>query len=260
MHQYLNLVSDVLLHGEEKEDRTGTGTISIFGHQSRYDLRNGFPIVTTKKIIFDSVVRELLWFISGSTNVNDGLRPYTKIWDAWADKMGSIGPGYGKQWRDWNGVDQLKEAINTIKTNPDSRRIIVNSWNVSDLPHMALPPCHMLYQFYCTKNNELDLQLYQRSGDIALGVPFNITSYSLLLSMVAHVTNKTPRFFIHTIGDAHIYKNHVEGLLEQLNRTPKKLPQVYFTDKFDSIDDIKFENIVLANYIHDPFIKFDVAV
>lgn len=262
MHQYLSLVRDVLENGEKKEDRTGTGTLSIFGVQRKYDLREGFPLLTTKKVLFAAVLRELLWFLKGSTNINDNLTQYTPIWDAWADEKGELGPVYGKQWRRWNAVngreiDQIQQAIDTIKTNPDSRRIIVNAWNVGEIDQMALPPCHMFFQFYVV-NGRLDCQLYQRSADIALGVPFNIASYAALLMMVAQECNLTPGIFTHTMGDAHIYLNHLEGLQEQLLRTPKKLPQLKIAQK--PFWDLTFEDFELVDYEHDPFIKFKVAV
>ncbi len=262
MQQYLSLVQEILENGEKKEDRTGTGTISLFGAQRKYDLREGFPLLTTKKVLFDAVLRELLWFLRGSTNINDNLTEHTPIWDAWADEKGELGPVYGKQWRRWNTVngrevDQIQTAIDTIKTNPDSRRILVNAWNVGELDQMALPPCHLLFQFYVV-NGRLDLQLYQRSADIALGVPFNIASYATLLQMMAQECHLTPGIFTHTLGDAHIYQNHVEGLKEQLMRTPKPLPRLEIAKKL--FWDLKFEDFKLIGYVHDPFIKFKVAV
>lgn len=271
MKQYLDLVRHILEHGELKEDRTGTGTMSVFGYQSKYDLREGFPILTTKKILFDAVVRELLWFLKGSTNINDGLKEYTPIWNAWADQHGELGPVYGYQWRKWERfvwddcaksfrreyVDQIQNALDTIKTNPDSRRIIVSAWNVADIDKMALPPCHAFFQFYVVKGR-LDCQLYQRSADVALGVPFNIASYALLLSMMAHECGLVPGIFVHTLGDAHIYLNHVDGLKEQLTRTPKPLPQLRIAPK--PFFTIAFEDIELTHYQHDAFIKFSIAV
>ncbi len=268
MRDYLDLVQKILDTGEDRHDRTGTGTRSIFGAQLRIDLRKGFPLLTTKKVVFDSVVRELLWFIKGSTNINDGL--HTKIWNEWADSDGNLGPIYGYQWRQWEKfekgpdgayvkthIDQLRQALDTLKTNPDSRRIIVSAWNVSDIDKMALPPCHSFFQFYVS-NGHLDLQLYQRSADMALGVPFNIASYSLLLMMAAQHANLTPRFFIHTFGDAHVYHNHFEGLQEQLKRVPGELPQVTLAKK--PFFDLEFEDITLHNYAPQAFIKFSVAV
>ncbi|HRZ40734.1 MAG TPA: thymidylate synthase [Candidatus Omnitrophota bacterium] len=271
MKQYLELVQDVLDHGERKEDRTGTGTLSIFGVQKKYDLREGFPLLTTKKVLFDAVVHELLWFLKGATNINDGLKEHTPIWNAWADERGELGPIYGYQWRKWERfawdddsqqyrkthIDQIRGAIDLIKNQPDSRRIIVSAWNVADLDRMALPPCHAFFQFYVI-NGRLDCQLYQRSADIALGVPFNIASYSLLLMMVAQECGLVPGVFVHTIGDAHIYLNHVEGLRLQLTRTPKPLPQVHIAHK--PVMDVQFSDIKLLNYQHDAFIKFPIAV
>jgi thymidylate synthase len=249
----------VLENGERRSDRTGTGTISLFGAQVRYDLREGFPLLTTKKVLFGAVVRELLWFLRGSTNIRDDLTQHTPIWDAWADEHGDLGPIYGYQWRNWGGtgIDQIKNAIATIRTDPTSRRNIVSAWNVADLPRMKLPPCHLLFQFY-VQGGWLDLQLYQRSADIALGVPFNIASYALLLAMVAQETLLQPRFFVHTFGDAHIYLNHVEGLQEQLKREPYPRPQLRIASK--RMDQLKFEDIELLNYKHHAFIKFEVAV
>lgn len=270
MKQYLDLVKYILDNGEKKEDRTGTGTISVFGYQAKYDLREGFPLLTTKKVLFSAVVRELLWFLKGSTNINEGLIPFTPIWNAWADENGELGPIYGYQWRKWEkfdqkadgtiektNIDQVKGAIDLIKNNPDSRRIIVSAWNVADLELMALPPCHAFFQFYVI-NGRLDCQLYQRSADVALGVPFNIASYALLLSMVAQECKLTPGIFVHTIGDAHIYLNHIEGLKEQLKRAPKTLPRIKITDK--NVFDVSYEDIELLDYQYDPFIKFPIAV
>lgn len=259
MKQYHDLLRDVLDHGETKTDRTGTGTRAIFGAQCRYDLRDGFPLVTTKKVLFPAVVRELLWFLRGSTNIYDDLTQHTPIWDAWADEEGNLGPIYGYQWRNWGGtgIDQIQQAIDTIKTNPDSRRIIVSAWNVADIPEMKLPPCHAFFQFFVV-NGRLDLQLYQRSADLALGVPFNIASYALLLTMVAQECDLTPGVFVHTIGDAHIYENHIEGVQEQLTREPLPLPQLRVAKK--PFNEIAFEDIELLGYEHHPFIRFEVAV
>ncbi|VAX35473.1 Thymidylate synthase [hydrothermal vent metagenome] len=271
MKQYLDLVHNILENGEQKEDRTGTGTVSIFGTQAKYDLREGFPLLTTKKVLFSAVVHELLWFLKGSTNINDGLKEHTPIWNAWANDDGELGPIYGYQWRQWEKfvqsddgqtyhkqhIDQIQNAIDMIKNNPDSRRIIVNAWNPADIDRMALPPCHTFFQFYVI-NGRLDCQLYQRSADVALGVPFNIASYSLLLMMVAQECDLTPGIFVHTIGDAHIYSNHIEGIKEQLKREPKTLPQVKIAKK--PIFKITFEDIELINYQHDAFIKFPIAV
>jgi len=259
MKQYLELVQNVLQSGETRGDRTGTGTVGIFGAQVRYDLRQGFPLLTTKKVLFSAVVRELLWFLRGSTNINDDLTQHTPIWNAWADEKGDLGPIYGYQWRNWGGmgIDQIQAAIDQIKNNPESRRIIVNAWNVADLPEMALPPCHAMFQFYVC-NGRLDCQLYQRSADVALGVPFNIASYALLLMMVAQECDLEPGVFVHTMGDAHVYSNHIEGLKEQLSRIPKALPRVEIAKK--SFDDITFDDIELKDYQHHPFIRFKIAV
>ncbi len=271
MQEYLDLVREIMEKGEKKEDRTGTGTISLFGLQKKYDLRKGFPLVTTKKVRFDAILRELLWFLRGSTNINDELTAYTPIWDAWADKEGELGPIYGYQWRKWeqfnynsekkiyekNHLDQIQNAIDLIKNKPDSRRIIVTAWNPADIERMALPPCHAFFQFYVI-NGWLDLQLYQRSADIALGVPYNIASYSTLLLMMAQECNLKPRFFVHTLGDAHIYSNHIEGLKEQLTRTPHPLPTLKIAKK--PFWELKFEDFTVENYSHEPFIKFQVAV
>ena len=263
MKPYLQLIAQVLETGERRADRTGTGTLSIFGAQVRYDLREGFPLITTKKVLFSAVVRELLWFLRGSTNIHDNLTEHTPIWDAWADENGDLGPIYGHQWRNWGGktpgtgIDQISRAIELIQTEPSSRRIIVNAWNVADLDRMALAPCHTMFQFYVAQDR-LDLQLYQRSADLALGVPFNIASYALLLIMIAQQCDLVPGFFVHTIGDAHIYVNHVEGLREQLTRTPYPLPTVTVARK--PLEAIEFEDITLTGYQHHPFIKFKVAV
>jgi thymidylate synthase len=274
--QYHELVERVLSEGERREDRTGTGTLSIFGAQSRYDLRQGFPLLTTKKVLFAGVVRELLWFLRGSTNTHDDLAQHTPIWDAWADEHGELGPIYGHQWRSWGapfkqhardglevgpregpGIDQIAQAIQQIKTDPNSRRIVVSAWNVADVPHMALPPCHLLLQFYVNKGR-LDLQMYQRSADIGLGVPFNIASYALLLTMVAQECGLTPGVFVHTLGDAHIYLNHVEGLKLQLTREPYPLPRVTVATK--PLAELGFDDIQLHDYQCHPFIKLAVSV
>lgn len=271
MRAYLDLLQKILDEGEEKTDRTGTGTLSLFGLQTKYDLREGFPLVTTKKVLFDAVVYELLWFLRGSTNINDDLAQHTPIWNAWADENGELGPIYGHQWRRWprtvrdpasgalrqEAVDQIAEALRQIKHTPDSRRIIVSAWNVGDLPRMALPPCHAFFQFYVA-HGRLDLQLYQRSADMALGVPFNIASYALLLQMMAQACGLTPGVFTHTLGDAHIYTNHIEGVKRQLEREPLPLPRVSVAAK--PLFDLRFEDIVLEDYRHHPFIKFPVAV
>ena len=271
MRQYLELVQNILDHGEHRDDRTGTGTLSVFGYQMKFDLREGFPILTTKKVLFDAVVRELLWFLKGSTNINDGLKQFTPIWNAWADEEGELGPIYGYQWRKWEKfvwdeqsktyhkeyIDQIRNTIHLIKTDPKSRRIIVSAWNVADLEKMALPPCHTFFQFY-VNNGRLDCQLYQRSADVALGVPFNIASYALLLTMMAQECNLTPGIFVHTLGDAHIYLNHREGLKTQLTRECRPLPQLKIAKK--GLFDLMFEDIQLLNYQHAEFIKFPIAV
>jgi len=259
MRPYLDLLRTVLERGEKRTDRTGTGTISLFGAQTRYDLRDGFPLVTTKKVLFPAVVRELLWFLRGSTNINDDLTQHTPIWDAWADERGDLGPIYGSQWRNWGGtgIDQIRQVIDGIQQDPTSRRLIVSAWNVADLPKMKLPPCHALFQFY-VNDTWLDCQLYQRSGDLALGVPFNIASYALLMSMIAQECKLVPRHFVHTLGDAHIYLNHVEGVKMQLEREPLPLPTLVLADK--PTLEMTFEDIRLDNYQHHAFIKFAVAV
>ncbi len=259
MRQYLELVEHILNHGEERADRTGTGTLSVFGTQTRYDIRQGFPLLTTKKVLFSAIVRELLWFLRGSTNINDDLTEHTPIWDAWADENGDLGPIYGYQWRNWGGtgIDQIQRAIDLIKTQPDSRRIIVSAWNVGDLEKMALPPCHSFFQFYVV-DGRLDCQLYQRSGDVALGVPFNIASYALLTMMIAQECDLTPGVFVHTIGDAHIYRNHLEGLQAQLQREPLTRPTVQIANK--SLWELGYEDIELVDYKHHPFIRFKVAI
>ena len=268
MQAYLDLLTHILEHGDDKSDRTGTGTRSVFGYQMRFDLAEGFPLITTKKVYFSSVVHELLWFIRGATNINDNLN--TKIWDPWADENGQLGPIYGYQWRFWesfvqneNGqytkahIDQLKGVIHGIKTNPSSRRHIVTAWNVADIDKMALPPCHTFFQFN-VRGSTLDLQLYQRSADVAIGVPFNIASYALLLMMMAQECNLLPGHFVHTFGDAHIYHNHIDGVKEQLTRHPDPLPTVTIAQK--PLFDITFDDITLHDYSPQPFIKFPIAV
>ncbi len=278
MKEYLSLIEEILEKGEKKTDRTGVGTISIFGVQRKYDLRKGFPLVTTKKILFDAVVRELLWFLKGSTNINDDLARHTPIWNAWADEKGELGPIYGYQWRKWEKfswdrlakkwrkthVDQIQNVLDEIRRNPNSRRLIVNAWNVADLDRMKLPPCHLLFQFYVAPpssaggTGRLDCQLYQRSADIALGVPFNIASYATLMHMIAQECGLVPGIFTHSLGDAHIYLNHIEGLREQLKRKPYPLPTLKIADR--PFWDLKFEDFALENYQHHEFIKFKVAV
>ena len=264
MKQYLDLLNHVLKNGVEKSDRTGTGTISVFGYQMRFDLSEGFPVLTTKKLHLKSIIHELLWFISGSTNIKYLTDNGVRIWNEWADENGNLGPVYGKQWRAWETsdgktIDQLMDVINTIKTNPDSRRMIVSAWNVGDVSKMALPPCHLLFQFYVA-NGKLSCQLYQRSCDIFLGVPFNIASYALLTIMIAQVTGLEPGDFVHTLGDAHIYKNHIEQVKLQLTREPYPLPKMVINKDVDDILKFKYEDFVLENYIAHPHIKGEVSV
>ena len=288
MKQYINLIKDVLEKGTYKSDRTGTGTISYFGYQMRFDLSDGFPLVTTKKVFLKGIIHELLWFIKGDTNIKYLVDNGVKIWNEWpyktysessefkgetleefvekiknepgfAEKWGNLGPVYGKQWRNFNGVDQLANIIEQIKTNPNSRRLIVSSWNPVDIPSMALPPCHSLYQFY-VNDGKLSLQLYQRSGDIFLGIPFNIASYSLLLMIVADLCGLKPGTFVHTIGDAHIYSNHIDQVKLQISREPYPLPQMIIKNHHDRIEDYVFEDFELVNYQCHARIKGEVAV
>ena len=264
MKQYLDLLQHVLDHGILKEDRTGTGTHSVFGYQMRFDLQNGFPLLTTKKLHLKSIIHELLWFLKGDTNVKYLQENGVRIWNEWADENGDLGHIYGYQWRSWpdyNGghIDQIKEAIDTIQNNPDSRRIIVSAWNVADLPQMNLPPCHAFFQFYVA-NGKLSLQLYQRSADIFLGVPFNIASYALLLMVVAQVTGLEAGDFVHTLGDAHIYNNHIEQVREQLSREPRDLPKMKLNPDVKSIFDFKYEDFELTDYNPHPHIAGKVAV
>lgn len=264
MQQYLQLLQHILDTGVQKEDRTGTGTISVFGHQMRFDLGEGFPLVTTKKLHLKSIIYELLWFLKGDTNVAYLKEHGVRIWDEWADENGDLGPVYGKQWRSWEGADgkvydQIKDAIHQIRTNPDSRRIIVNAWNVAELPQMALSPCHALFQFYVA-NGKLSCQLYQRSADVFLGVPFNIASYALLTMMMAQVCGLEPGTFIHTFGDVHLYTNHVEQAKLQLTRTPFALPVMKLNPEVKDLFDFKFEDFTLENYEAHPHIKGIVAV
>jgi thymidylate synthase len=264
MRQFHELMHHVLEHGAQKSDRTGTGTLSVFGYQMRFDLAEGFPLVTTKKLHLKSIIYELLWFLSGNTN-NQWLKERgVSIWDEWAAPNGDLGPVYGYQWRSWptpNGehIDQIKEIIHTIKTNPDSRRIIVSAWNVADIPKMALAPCHAFFQFYVA-NGKLSCQLYQRSADIFLGVPFNIASYALLTHMVAEQCNLQPGEFIWTGGDCHLYSNHLEQVKLQLSRTPYPLPSLKIHRKPDSIFDYQFEDFEIVGYESHPHIKAPVAV
>lgn len=264
MKQYLELLKRVLEEGTVKEDRTGTGTRSVFGHQMRFNLGEGFPLVTTKKTHLKSIIHELLWFLKGSGNIAYLKENKVSIWDEWADENGDLGPVYGVQWRSWKGhdgktYDQIKTLMEMIKTNPDSRRLIVNAWNVADVPNMALPPCHTMFQFYVA-NNKLSCQLYQRSGDVFLGIPFNIASYALLTMMVAHVAKLELGDFVHTIGDAHLYNNHLDQAKLQLTRTPYKLPTMLIKRDVASIDDFRFEDFELINYEAHPHIKGAVAV
>ena len=255
---------DILKNGQSVSDRTGVGTTSVFGRQLRFDMRDGFPLLTTKKVFFKGIIYELLWFLSGDTNVKYLQDHGVKIWDDWADEGGDIGPGYGKQWIAWESTDgslinQIAQVQESIRNNPTSRRHIVSAWNVGDIPRMRLPPCHLLFQFY-VRGRFLDLQLYQRSIDWALGAPFNIASYSLLLHMMAQCTGYSPGQFVYTHGDLHIYNNHVNGLLEQTRRKPFDSPQLRLTHEVKDIFDFRFEDITLANYVSHPTIPFDIAV
>lgn len=274
MKQYHDLLSHVLTNGNQKGDRTGTGTLSVFGYQMRFDLAEGFPMVTTKKLHLKSIVHELLWFLKGDTNINYLQENGVRIWNEWADENGNLGPVYGHQWRNWNNeeIDQIKDLIQTLKTNPNSRRMLVSAWNPSVMPDTsvsfsenvangkaALPPCHAFFQFYVA-DGKLSCQLYQRSADIFLGVPFNIASYALFTLMVAQVCGLAPGEFIHTFGDAHIYNNHMEQVELQLSRTPKKLPTITLNSAVTDIFNFKFEDFTLEGYDPDPHIKAPVAV
>ena len=277
MQQYHDALRTVLENGEESTDRTGTGTISYFGHQSRYRMSDGFPLVTTKKLHLRSIIHELLWFLSGDTNIRYLQENGVTIWDEWADENGDLGPVYGHQWRAFpaleptdatqdgeplflaKGVDQITQLIDTIKNSPDSRRMMVSAWNPGDLPRMALPPCHALWQVR-VHNGRIHMQLYQRSADMFLGVPFNIASYALLLEMLAHVTGYEAGDFIHTLGDAHIYSNHLDQVTLQLSRTPKPLPKLRITRKVTSIFDFRYEDFEITGYDPDPAIRAPVAV
>lgn len=264
MKQYQELLRKILDEGVEKSDRTGTGTKSLFGYQMRFDLSEGFPLLTTKKLHLKSIIYELLWFIKGDTNVHYLQEHEVRIWNEWADEAGDLGPIYGAQWRHWRDAkgqehDQLAEAIETIKNHPDSRRIIVSAWNVGQLQEMHLPPCHLLFQFYVAEGR-LSLQLYQRSADVFLGVPFNIASYALLLMMVAKVTGLKPGTFVHTLGDAHLYLNHLEQAQIQLGREPRALPKMNIVREVTSIDDFRFEDFELVGYDPHPHIKAEVSV
>ena len=264
MKQYLDLLGQVLEHGTEKPDRTGTGTRSVFGWQMRFDLAEGFPLVTTKKLHLRSIIHELLWFLQGATNTAYLKDNKVSIWDEWSDENGELGPVYGKQWRSWEGadgqaIDQVRWVVDEIRRNPDSRRLIVSAWNVADLPKMALMPCHTLFQFYVA-NGKLSCQLYQRSGDIFLGVPFNIASYALLTHMVAQVCGLGVGDFVHTLGDAHLYSNHFQQAREQLARTPRALPALKLNPGVKDIFGFRFEDVAIEGYDPLPAIKAAVAV
>jgi thymidylate synthase len=264
MKQYLDLLSHVMEHGIEKRDRTGTGTLSTFGYQMRFDLSEGFPMMTTKKLHLKSILYELLWFLSGSTNVRYLQEKGVRIWNEWADADGNLGPIYGFQWRSWPAadgrtIDQVSAVVDSLKRNPDSRRHIISAWNVGEIEKMALPPCHILFQFYVA-GDRLSCQLYQRSADIFLGVPFNIASYALLTLMMAQVTGYKPGEFIHTLGDAHIYLNHIDQVSLQLTRDPRPLPRMIVNKEVDNILEFKYEDFVLADYNPHPAIKGEISV
>lgn len=264
MQPYLDLMRHVLAHGHPKTDRTGTGTLSVFGWQMRFDLAAGFPLLTTKKVHFRSVVHELLWFLQGDTNIGYLRDNGVSIWDEWADEQGNLGPVYGHQWRHWQGksgeeIDQIKTVLQQLRDTPDSRRMIVSAWNVADIPQMKLPPCHALFQFYVA-DGRLSCQLYQRSADIFLGVPFNIASYALLTLMMAQVSGLQPGEFVHTLGDAHLYLNHLEQTREQLSRSPRALPTVRLNPEVRDLFAFRFTDITLENYDPHPAIKAPVAV
>ena len=264
MRQYLELMRHVLDQGSEKTDRTGTGTLSVFGYQMRFDLAEGFPLVTTKKLHLHSIIHELLWFLQGDTNIEYLRRNKVRIWDEWADENGDLGPVYGAQWRSWrsadgNTVDQITQLIEAIKTSPDSRRLIVSAWNVGEIEKMALPPCHAFFQFYVA-DGRLSCQLYQRSADVFLGVPFNIASYSLLLMMIAQVTGLEAGEFVHTLGDAHLYLNHLPQAREQLGRRPHALPKMRINPAIDDLFAFRFDDFELVDYRYHEHIKAAVAV
>ena len=264
MQQYLDLMRHILANGVKKEDRTGTGTISVFGHQMRFDLAKGFPVVTTKKLHLRSIIHELLWFLSGDTNIKYLHENGVSIWDEWADDNGDLGPVYGSQWRSWptpdgKHIDQISQVIEQLKNNPDSRRIIVSAWNVAEIENMALPPCHAFFQFYVA-NDTLSCQLYQRSADVFLGVPFNIASYALLTMMMAQVTGLKPGEFVHTLGDAHLYSNHMEQTRKQLAREPRSLPTMKINPDISSLFDFTYDDFELVDYDPHPAINAPVAV
>jgi thymidylate synthase len=264
MRQYLELMEHTLADGAEKRDRTGTGTVSVFGHQMRFDLSQGFPLVTTKKLHVKSIVHELLWFLAGDTNIKYLNDNGVRIWDEWADERGDLGPVYGRQWRSWptqdgHTIDQIANVVEIIRRNPDSRRLIVTAWNPADVDKMALPPCHCLFQFYVA-NGRLSCQLYQRSADVFLGVPFNIASYALLTLMVAQVTGYTPGEFVHTLGDAHLYLNHLEQARLQLSRPPRALPRLLVNPAVNDLFAFRYEDFSLEGYDPHPHIKAKVAV
>jgi thymidylate synthase len=264
MQQYHDLLRHILKNGSKKEDRTGTGTLSCFGYQMRFNLSEGFPLLTTKKVHIRSIIHELLWFLKGDTNINYLKEHGVSIWDEWADEDGNLGPVYGHQWRSWPGregetIDQISDVVNTIRSNPDSRRLIVSAWNPADIPHMALPPCHCLFQFYVA-DGKLSCQLYQRSADTFLGVPFNIASYALLTMMIAQVCNLKPGEFIHSFGDVHLYSNHLEQVDLQLSRDFRPLPQMYINPEVKDLFAFRYEDFSLQNYNPHPAIKAEVAV
>jgi thymidylate synthase len=265
MKEYLDLMRHVYENGTDHEDRTGVGRRSVFGYQMRFDLQKGFPCVTTKKLHLRSIIHELLWFLSGDTNIKYLKENGVRIWDEWADKEGNLGPVYGEQWRAWktaegNRIDQISNLIHNIKTNPHSTRLIVSGWNVAEIGKMALPPCHTIFQFFVSPDGKLSCQLYQRSADIFLGVPFNIASYALLTMMVAQVTGLKPGEFVHTFGDAHLYLNHLEQAEEQLKRDPLPLPEMHLNPHVDNIFDFKYEDFELVGYESHPHIKAPIAV
>ena len=264
MDEYLKLINHILENGEEKGDRTGTGTLSVFGYQMRFDLSKGFPMVTTKKLHLKSIIHELLWFLNGDTNVKYLQENGVRIWNEWADENGDLGPVYGKQWRDWQTkdgktIDQIHQAIDMIKNNPNSRRIIVSAWNVGELEEMALMPCHAFFQFHVA-NGKLNCQLYQRSADVFLGVPFNIASYAILTHMIAQICNLEPGTFVHTLGDAHLYTNHLEQAKLQVTRTPMALPKLRLNPDVKSIDEFTYEDFEVEGYQHHPHISAPIAI